>query len=934
MPSVLCTSYRVKQSAFLILLAVSLWLLLPSECFSRQQKKNHPPSPEQYSIANDKVKLTVTVSAGGLRSEVFEALPAWMSGHHGGKKPLIESDGDFALDVMYTDWQAPGKLQNAENPVLLTKKNFRLTGHDVRPGGKGGKELTIDFKGTDNPLDLRITWQLDSAAFYARKSIAVRDTVFGHHFLRWMWIMRGDITGMTSVVKAGGFGQPVVGLSGGGGAFFGVEFPDAENHLTKITGAPWHLECGHEYGERIGAEWLVSEWTVEGCAPGPEVRQWFFRYVDDLRVAPLRPYTLYNSWYDLRSPRYPKTPPEHFMTEQNVLRMVDLLRTNMIEKHHITLDAFVLDDGWDVYESDWQLSAEQFPNGLKPVADELKKTNTTLGVWFGPIGGYSFRSKRIGWMKNNGYEVVGDQLCAAGKKYSELFRKRTTDFVTGANVGYYKWDGIQFSCSEPDHGHPVDIYSRRAVMKSVIDWCAAVREKNPSMFLNITSGTWLSPWWLKYANTIWMQGEDYGYSDVPSISQRDAAITYRDFVLYDDFRNLDCWYPVSGLMTHGIIKGKLELLGSPEEPLDKFTDDVLLYVARGVSMYELYVSPDILTEGEWSSISSALSWARDRFPVLRHTEMIGGNPMKREPYGYAHASGDRGIFAVRNPFIEPKSLTLMIDQVSGFDRSAGSLVFEKVYPTRWISPKLYKTGDRIEVPLDGYETAVYELYPLSDAAEPLVAGVLFDVVGTGPSAWTLKVYGVSGVPAVLNPRTLGKISADGRPIEPAELPSFIPKAGPILTDSRLSHEPDQNAGAVIRFDCSETARDPELALLLVPDSSETAGSRPVVTVMLDQKEITVRSEEQQGKSRWYTAHIVPGRHEAVVRVLPGKTEKSWSGTMTAWVAARQIQPAGTIELELRNTPAARPMPPYPRDPAEVRRNIRIGQLRLSTEINP
>ena len=77
--------------------------------------------------------------------------------------------------------------------------------------------------------------------------------------------------------------------------------------------------------------------------------------------------------------------------------------------------------------------------------------------------------------------------------------------------------------------------------------------------------------------------------------------------MYDDFKNLDCWFPVQNLMTHGIIKGKLESTGSPDEPLDKFTDDALLYCARGVSMYELYISPDILSEGEWNTLSSSLT---------------------------------------------------------------------------------------------------------------------------------------------------------------------------------------------------------------------------------------------------------------------------------------------------------------------------------------
>jgi hypothetical protein len=224
----------------------------------------------------------------------------------------------------------------------------------------------------------------------------------------------------------------------------------------------------------------------------------------------------------------------------------------MIEKHHISLDAFVLDDGWDVYQSDWQLRKETFPNGLKPLADTLKKMGTSLGLWMGPTGGYSFRMKRVNWMKEHGYEVVGtgrdySMLCLGGKKYSELFRKRITGFVANDGVAYFKWDGIQFS-----------IYSRRAIMESVIEKCRAVRAVNPNVYLNITSGTWLSPWWVKYANQIWMQGEDYGYADVPSISQRDAAMTYKDMVLYDDFKNHDWWFPVANLMTHGSSRGTLK----------------------------------------------------------------------------------------------------------------------------------------------------------------------------------------------------------------------------------------------------------------------------------------------------------------------------------------------------------------------------------------
>ena len=73
-------------------------------------------------------------------------------------------------------------------------------------------------------------------------------------------------------------------------------------------------------------------------------------------------------------------------------------------------------------------------------------------------------------------------------------------------------------------------------------------------------------------------------------------------------------------MTHGIIKGDLQKLGGESEPLDKFTDNAVLYFARGVAMWELYVSPDLLSEGEWAAIVEGGAWARDRFDTLKSTE--------------------------------------------------------------------------------------------------------------------------------------------------------------------------------------------------------------------------------------------------------------------------------------------------------------------------
>ncbi len=841
------------------------------------------------------------------------------------RQPFFQSDGDFGLDIMYADWRAPGKQNNADNPVVLTKKDFTVVRSEIRDQGNGRVELTVYLKGKDCPFDVRILYRLDPGEMCLRKSLSIMDTVSGLHLLRRFWPVRASFSGITSVVKEGDFGQPVAVLLGEGGAFFGMEYPAAENRIRKDESQTFRISCGQEFGERIGKTPHASEWVVEALTPDRYVQRWFYAYLDGIRVAPLRPYTLYNSWYDLRSPEYPRVPKENVMSEASAMKMIALLRKNMIDRHGIALDAFVLDDGWDVYRSDWVLRREEFPNGFRPLADELRKTNTALGVWLGPIGGYSFRELRTGWMKEHGYELVGDQLCVAGKKYSRLLKQRVTDFAANDGVAYYKWDGIQFSCNEPDHGHPIDIYSRRAVLESVIGLCSAVREKRPSMFLNITSGTWLSPWWVKYANTIWMDGADYGYADVPSISQRDAAITYRDFVLYEDFSLKGLWFPVANLMTHGIIKGKLEMLGSPEEPLDKFTDDALLYVARGVSMYELYISPDIISEGEWNTLARAIAWAKDRFPVLKTTFMIGGNPMKRESYGYAHFAGSRGILAARNPFVTPASLAADLTPAQGLDAAADSLVLERVYPTRWIDPKLHRSGETLTIPLDGYETAVYEIYPLAEARSPLLAGVVFDVSVGKESQYAISFHSAGEGARLLNPGLVEKMTVDGKN---ADAQTFRPRpsaAQPISSGANVT--PGASEGTIdVSVPLETTASGAKLAVLLTPAGSGMPAGQPVVRATKDGAAAAVRSEQQEGLSRWYTVDVAPGRHSVSFGLTAEKG--NWKGDAQVWLIANQRQQATDVSWTLNGPVRTRPEPPHPWLPGEIRRTVKLGELHI------
>jgi len=71
-----------------------------------------------------------------------------------------------------------------------------------------------------------------------------------------------------------------------------------------------------------------------------------------------------------------------------------------------------------------------------------------------------------------------------------------------------------------------------------------LRAQDPKVFLNITTSIWLSPWWLRYADTVWMGGADSGYlPSVPTLAPRQSAVSYRDSVLYDDFVTHKAQFP-------------------------------------------------------------------------------------------------------------------------------------------------------------------------------------------------------------------------------------------------------------------------------------------------------------------------------------------------------------------------------------------------------
>lgn len=936
-----------RTNTFAILLFVCVASTAPAYGQSVRTAVKDNDSLKIFSLSNNKVTQKIFIRHGRLMGDLLTGNESWLDSQHA-KGASVWSDGNFTLKIMWTGWSAPGRQINADVQVSLDKQDYTLDHYSFRDDQQG-QDLELYFKpvNTQNTMMLRMTYQLLPGKFYARRKLAVRDTIKGSNWLDTFISRKGKVSNRNHsaegnaleaavhVVKAGSFGQPCAVAFAHGGAFFGIEYPAATNTVKMNHKGSFDLHCKEIIGTVVKGSWIESKWVVEGLSPDHHVKQWFFKYLPDIKVAADRPYALYNSWYDLRSPAFKDVAPEHIMNEKNILHIIDLFKKNMIAPYGIHLNAFVLDDGWDVHHSDWQLRKTTFPHGLKPISDELKKLGTTLGIWYGPTGGYSFRADRISWMGDHGYEVTGSgddaMMCIGGKKYSALFRQRTTDMVKNGGVGYFKWDGIQFSCSDPSHGHPTGYYSRRAILDSVIAKCEAVRAVNPDVYLNITSGTWLSPWWMKYANQIWMQGNDFGFADVPSVNQRDASMTYKDFVLYNDFKIQDEWFPLSNLMTHGIIKGTLNEIGGEDDPLTKFTDDAMFYFARGVTMYELYISPDLLTQGEWVALSKSLKWAEDRFAVLKHTNMIGGAPAKGEAYGYVHFKGNKGILALRNPGMKTQNIRVHLNPGYGIDPEARSLVLERVYPSHWISPDLYSAGAIVSLPLTGYETAIYELYPLDSADRPLIAGVTFDADSlSGGNQYAMDVLQAGPVVKVLNPGEIAAISVEGKPQSPDHLQLQAEAPAKVLLHKQLEFQQD---GIHSELTFGKDVVEPRFVVFLRPDSAFKGKPLPEGKLLVDGKAVQATRQQQKGIWSVYSFPLdsthASGRHSFDLQLSKNNTTPAWKGTAEVWLISRKKQATESVTVTATQTIQQRPAPPNPYGRKVLKENIELGMGTIS-----
>jgi hypothetical protein len=751
-------------------------------------------------LGNDYLERTISVADGDIGTRQF------LNKLTGRAYALRGAEFEIKLN-----FERVGYNFGNENPRVITAAGARVASRNTDDLAGGVKRLTLHLA-PNRGVAVDLVYELKPDDFFTREWLRIAKPQQGTCFIEWLAPAQNE-WGVPRF-SMGGFGQPLFAED----LFLGLEYPSSLNTVAGDT-----VTLGSNIGINIPDAGYTSEPAVIGVAPAGLVHQQFLDYVARMRVAPVRPFLLYNTWYD-----YPRLKMNH----DNLLERVPAFQKQLLSKYGLHLDSFVLDDGWDDMHKLWAIDQQRFPSGFHDLTAALKTIDSQLGIWFGPIGGYDQSQVRIATAKGEGMEITsnGRYMCIAGKNYSRKLADTMLQYQKEYGINYFKLDGIAFGCNEPDHGHPPGVYSDEATTRVFIDMLQRLRAQNPKVFLNITTSIWLSPWWLRYADTVWMGGADSGYlPSVPTMAQRQSAISYRDSVLYDDFVTHRAQFPISSLMTHGIIKGQANMLGGNKEMIEDWRDEVVHYYSVGNMMYELYISPNVLSPEEMDFLGNVTKWAEaNAHPLLDNSTMIGGDPAQREPYGYVHSSAVTSIITLRNPFVRPRSMKLKVDEQNGFQKYEGAEVLNVIYPYRRAAAPAVKFGDTVTFELDAYEEIVAQMG--RGTVDPI----------TAPPASQSQLS--------FSPATLTKSSGAFKLSTTVDVPDGYPQAR-----IAVLLEPDQEIRG-LKADASDAGKPLEL-------TTENGG---------------------RGVWYWYWANLSPGKHSVELTI-----HSAAPAHISAWLLTRR-----------------------------------------------
>jgi len=486
-----------------------------------------------------------------------------------------------------------------------------------------------------------------------------------------------------------------------GDIFMAVEHPLAKNVVDE-TG---HVRCALVPGGRLVAGESRTHSLVIGVVPPGQLRRGFLYYLEQRRICPYRQFLHYNNWYDVVLARQTER-----MTEAECLATIEYFGRELVEKRGVELDAFVWDDGWDDLNTLWDFHGG-FPDGFRNLVRAAEPYGARQGVWMSPNGGYATaKAKRIAYGEPLGYETNENGYAMGGPNYREAFREVCRKMIRENGVVFFKFDGM----GEGGTGKGTTNGTSGELsddIHAILELSRELHEEKPDVYVSATCGTWASPFWLLYADSIWRQGGDTGHHGQGNTRQQ--WLTYRDMFVYERVVRAGPLYPLNSLMLHGIVIGNRGKRAPAGMVLDEksVADEIWSFFGSGTCLQELYVSPNVPTETMLDELATAARWSRDNAGTLIDTHWIGGDPGKDEVYGWASWQPGKGIVVLRNPSGETRAFGFTLkDALELPGDVSDTMTVRAVYPReRPLPAGKPHVAQALELELAAFETVVMEI---------------------------------------------------------------------------------------------------------------------------------------------------------------------------------------------------------------------------------
>lgn len=525
------------------------------------------------------------------------------------------------------------------------------------------------------------------------------------------------------------------------GLFFGSEFPhtetsiDAEKtaHILYFSGKS--LATLQQEGRLNSEAWFESWKTVTGAARSTEVQviqNDFFSYINDI-ATPSEFRTQYNSWYDFMLD----------INENNIQSSFYEMEKGFTSHGMPPLDSYVVDDGWNAYgpwkaantTGFWQFN-DKFPTGLTNAANLSHRFSSNFGLWLGPRGGYNYNGEFARFLETNGNGArnpATDDVITNHKRYLEKLSDFFLDSQEKYQINYWKFDG--FTTSPPTavsdqyiSGGEQGMYYMTEHWERWIDILKKIRAKSESqgqrMWINLTCYVNPSPWYLQWANSVWIQNSnDIGRINTGRTRQVDQLLTYRDGRYFDFVKTRQFQFPFANVYNHDPIYGKTGTNLANQMTDDEFRAYLYMMATRGTAFWELYYSYSMMNEGQkWRINATLINWARENYSVLRNARLIGGNPDNAEVYGYSCWNGSDGIVSIRNPSTSIKNFRVALNRANGVPEGITGLHRSSVLSFNSVTPdenaSTYNFGQEIELILQPGEIRIWQFSATADQTAP------------------------------------------------------------------------------------------------------------------------------------------------------------------------------------------------------------------------